>query len=176
MVDKDAQKNLEWMKRELDRYEAQLSKAMATVDKVQPIVGAFRSVIKVLETLETQYQDSLSRELPPDESTPETESDAEVVAQNGLYAPPVSPFAPGVKKSDRMPDRHEKYRLISILEAARQILEDSSEPLHADQIVSIIYDVQTKEQFKAAKQSLVSEMLRGAEKGMWPKRGGNYYG
>lgn len=171
MADMSFQEHMEWLRGLLADYLTELSEAEATVLRLRPKATHLAETLRDLEAGERG--DTPSEKLPPIDVWAEVEG--QVHEQNSHLKNPSSPFTPGVKKSARMPDRQPEYADISIIMGARKILNSSSKVYHADELVTTIYNVKTREEFKAAKQTVVSELLRGESKGLWRKLGGNKY-
>lgn len=159
--------HMDWLRRKLVEYQQELGLAESTTERLRPIVANLRSTIEALESSSPNISLFTVEELEaiqPTVSDGPTETPA-----------PKTSFAPGARKSAKMPERRSQYANVSIMNIVSGILGSADRPYHADELVDAIWDVQTQDERKAAKRSIVSEMLRGSSKGFWRKLGRNKY-
>lgn len=81
---------------------------------------------------------------------------------------------PGNRGKD-MPLRRVEWEGWTLVEIVESILDQTPDPIHVDQIIPLIYEIDKTGDKKKAKQSLVSTIRRGAEDGKWASLGRNIY-
>ncbi len=78
-------------------------------------------------------------------------------------------FATKGNRSEGMPKRRQRFEQSSQMEAVKAILEETGRLLSADELVSLIWDAQTREERVKAKHSLVSTLSQGVKNGLWAR-------
>ena len=158
--------HLEWLQQKLDHYESKLAAAEVEVERLRPAVISLRGTLEAL---------SAERKGPaPPVRLFDRSSDV------GIDKPDVNgdlagkPFTTG-NKNPLMPPRRPEYAEARLIDAARSVIIQSQTTIHADQVTEAVFLISSKEQFKLAKHSMASELLRGANKGFWQKLGGNRF-
>ena len=81
---------------------------------------------------------------------------------------------PGNRSKD-MPLRKPEWEGMSLLRIAGTILNQSSDAIHADVLVPLIFEIENPLQHKKAKHSLVSTLRNGAKEGLWEALPKNQY-
>lgn len=71
--------------------------------------------------------------------------------------------------------QHRDYRGRGYIQIAKQILEKHPKGLHIGQLVEIIFDYETSEEFTKAKRCLQAELLRGVKENRLSKEGDYYF-
>ena len=84
-----------------------------------------------------------------------------------------TPFTPG-NRSTKMPSRREEFTGMPLADAVDQLLHGGRK-LHADQLVSLVYDLKDDNERRAAKHSLVSALAQGVKAGRWQRAAPNVY-
>ena len=156
--------HLVWLQDKLATYEGKLSEAEATVAKLKPIVSNLHTVI-VAFIAEDQGplpdRDMFGNEATHQNRYQETEHLSK-------------PFTQGNRSPD-MPNRRPEFANHTLISAACKILHDAPDILHANDITKAIFEIGDKASFRKAKHSMVSELSRGAKKGVLTSLGDNKY-
>ena len=156
--------HLTWLQDKLAIYEGKLTEAEATVDKLKPIVSNLHTVI-VAFIAEDQGslpdQDMFGNEATHQHRYQETEHFSQ-------------PFTQGNRSPD-MPNRRPEFANYTLISAACKILHDAPGILHANYITEAVFEIRDKAGFRKAKHSMVSELYRGAKKGVLTSLGDNTY-
>jgi hypothetical protein len=155
------EQHLTWLKIRLAEYEAELAQATSVLARLTPLVEHLREVIAAFEA----------------ERTPEVQADS--TAPSSAPTPSSNQINSRVSHSEQhshMPPRRPEYHAMTAIAALTQVLGSQMRAFHADELARIIFDVRSAEQFHAAKRAVVSDLIRGAEKGLLEKLGGNQFG
>jgi hypothetical protein len=84
-------------------------------------------------------------------------------------------FVPG-SRSTRLPPRRPEFANVSLQDAAERILaERPGAAIHANDIVTRIFDSSTAAHFRAAKSSVVPALSAGAKDGRWVRTAPNTF-
>jgi hypothetical protein len=70
---------------------------------------------------------------------------------------------------------HPQYKLLGSRKAIKQILEERKAPVEIEDLVEVLYDTKSEDEFKRARNSLSAGLRRGFEEGAWKKLGRSFY-
>jgi len=168
MPNRSDSEHLDWLEEKLSWFKSELIKAEAKVRQLAPLVVNLDITIAALRV--ESNTDTLSEPQFNMDALPSTGA-----RDNGNSIGSATSFVPGARKSNRMPNRKNKYANVSIMHSAGQIINGSGKSLHADDVAREIYLITTPEELKAARQNVASDLLRGSKKGFWKALGRNQY-
>ena len=156
--------HLTWLQDKLSTYESKVTEAEATVAKLKPIVSNLHTVIAAFIA---EDQGPLpDRDMFGNEATHQNR-----YQETGHLG---KPFTQGNRSPD-MPNRRPEFANYTLISAACKILHDAPDILHANDITKAVFEIRDKASFHKAKHSMVSELYRGAKKGMLTSLGDNKY-
>lgn len=180
--------------REAARLRKVAEEAQAEVARLESLAGSIRATLQGITSQENQenslHLDPL-RELTPKSYTNGTLANGSL---NGSRASPEISIETNTSENQRQGQeidsnletkrdksrnpkdyQHREYRGRGYIQIAKQILEKHPEGLHIGQLVEIIFDYETSEEFTKAKRCLQAELLRGVKENRLGKEGDYYF-
>ena len=162
------QLHLSWLQEKLACYESKLSDAESAIAELRPIVLNLRGTIEALTT--EGHGPTPQKNFVDDQSV---NNDANLfVGQPTITTQ--KPFTVG-NQNPNMPARRPEFATTRLLDAASQIIDNTPNTVHANDVTNSVFIIETKEQFGLAKRSMAAELHRGAKNGLWDFIGENRY-
>ena len=155
------EQHLQWLKKKQAEYEGEVANAEAIIARLKPIIDHLKMVIQAIES-EERVEGPAVTSHPQESPGPAEEEPRSLPSGSG--------------KRSHMPKRHPQYQNMTALTALIQVL--NSEPhraFHADELTHAVFDIQCREEFDAAKRAVVSELVRGVNRELLQKLGGNRF-
>jgi hypothetical protein len=154
--------HIKWLEEKLDKANKDLEKANAIIQENAPLVAHIQGLLTMLKAKRA-----------PQSSASDT------LSKNSQSYIPFARQVPNIPNKSEALRRSARYSNTSVVDAAKSIMETvPTKEWHVHELAPQIYEVSREDRkawFKAVHQ-LSSEMIRGSNRGLWRKLGGNRFG
>lgn len=173
--------HIEWLREQLAQRESQLADAKALVAQLQESTDYFRSMLAFLAPEQSESasqamngkQSELNSCFAQDEDQNGSVATSSTVSDDKDIENKNPEGEEGEEENKRNPKQMlcSSYVGMTLGDAAEAILNGFQSALNADDIAQIMFDVQDEEEYTRARNSLSTELRRGAKEGRWRKVG-----
>lgn len=170
--------HIQWLQEQLAQQESKLAEAQALVAQLQESVAYYGRTLALLMPDEPDLtpKDVLGGETVTDFSAQngsKTTSNVALEDEDFEKDEDLEEDEDGEDENKRNPKKmlRSQYAQMTLGDVAQMVLSASQLPLNPDDIAKAIFDVRSEEEYFRAKNSLSTELRRGAKEGRWEKIG-----